>query len=269
MARRILVAIDSRELGARLLDVAARLAAGRKAELIGLYVEETEFLNAANLPFTKVFSPSGGGWQALEPHAMERALRSRASELQQELERLAVRWELPWSFRTERGGPGEHVIAAAGGAELVVLGRSNRGGPARLGRTARRAVAECHVPVLVLGPDAELPVRVTAFYAGGEDVLEAARELSAVFARPLAVAVLADDTETADRLKKQAMAWLQERKLNAAMQVVNPNDRHALNLALSGRSPGLSVVPAGGGEGGTDLDALLDVLEGPVLVIRS
>jgi nucleotide-binding universal stress UspA family protein len=268
MARRILVAIDSRELGTRLLDVAARLAAGRKAEIIGLYVEETEFLNAANLPFTKVFSPSGGGWQALEPHAMERALRSRASELQQELARLAARWELPWSFRTERGGPGEHVIAAAVGAELVVLGRSNRGGPARLGRTARRAVAECRVPVLVLGPDAEPPIRVTAFYAGGGDVLEAARELSAVFERPLEVAILADCTETAERLKGQATAWLQERKLNAAMRVVNPNDRHALNVTLRSRPPGLSVVPARGGEGETDLNTLLDVLEGPVLVIR-
>jgi nucleotide-binding universal stress UspA family protein len=180
MARRILVAFDSRELGTRLLDVAARLAAGRKAELHGLYVEETEFLHCAGLPFSKVLPPSGGGWRTLEPQAMERALRARGAELQRELARLAERWQLPWSFRTERGGPGECLISASAEAELVVLGRSSRGGPRRLGRTARRALAECRVPVLILAPDAEIPPRVTAFFTGDTNVLDAAREPAAV-----------------------------------------------------------------------------------------
>lgn len=268
MARRILVAIDSRELGTRLLDVAARLAAGRKAELIGLYVEETEFLHGAGLPFSKILPPSGDGWQTLDPAAMERALRARAGELQAELARQAARWQLPWSFRTERGGPGECVIAAASGAELVILGRSSRGGPTRLGRTARRAITECRVPVLILGPDADVPPRVTAFFTGETDVLEAGRELAAVFERPFEVAVLAPDDDTAQRLKQDAQKWLGGHRLAPSVRVVNPNEAGGPASALRGHPPGLSVVHARDGGPGAELDKLLGALQGPVLVLR-
>lgn len=268
MARRILVALDSPDRDARLLEAAARLAAGRRAELVGLFVEESDVVEAANFPFSKVLSPQGGGWRTLDPQAMERALRARARELEAALTRLAGRWQLQCSFRTERGGADECLIAAAGGAELVVLGRSRRRRSGYLGRTARRALRECQVNVLLLGDEVDMPARVTAFYAGAGGVLDAAEELAAAFARPLEVAVLAGDQATRERLRGEAAAWLHARGLPADVRVLDPGRPQALARAVHRRGPGLAVVAARDVEGAVDPEALLEALDGPVLVVR-
>lgn len=269
MARRILVALDSPDTGERLLEAAARLAAGRQAELVGLFIEESDFVEAANLPFSKVLSPRGGAWQALDPRAMERALRARARELEAALTELAGRWQVQYSFRTARGGADECLIAAAANAELVVLGRSRRGRAAYLGRTARRAVRECQVNVLVLGGERPAPARITAFYAGDAGVLAAAQELAAIFGRPLEVAVLAADHDAGERRRAEVEAWLHSHGVPAGIRVLDTARPQDLAQAVRGRDAGVAVISARASDGGIDLEALLDALDIPVLIVRT
>ena len=51
--RRILVALEAGESAPALLEAAANLAAGLHAELVGLFVEDRELLDAADLPVTR------------------------------------------------------------------------------------------------------------------------------------------------------------------------------------------------------------------------
>lgn len=268
MARRILVAVDSRDTGTRLLDVAARIAAARRAELIGLYVEESAFLNLADLPFSKAMRPQGGGWERLDPAQMERAFRARAEELNRELASLAGRHRLTWRFQTERGAPAECLMAAAGGAELVILGRGRRGRRAPLGSTARRAVRESSASVLVMGAEAAGPARVTAFYDGDPGVLEAADELARLYARPLEVAVLARDAAQRGNLDETATQWLRRHERPRRLRTLDAGDPDKVAAALREAGPGLAVVGATSEVGGTDLAAFMDRLDCPVLVVR-
>lgn len=268
MARRVLVGLEGQELCRSLLDVAARLAAQRRAELHGLFVEETEFLQAAGLPFSRTLSSSGRGWEAADPETMARALRARAAELNRQLEQIASQWQLPWSFRSERGPAGDWLLAATQQAELIVLGRSrrSRGGP--LGRAARRTATESRCSVLVMGPEAQLPSRITAFFDGDEHTLQAAEELARLFDRPLEVAVLAASTADTAKLRARAEAWLRTRQRPVTVRSFDAADPDRLAAAL-GRAPlGLAVIPAAAQPAGLDLGRLLDALSCPVLVVR-
>jgi len=268
MPRRILVALDSRDLSAQILEVATRLAAERQAELVALYVEDTTFLTAADLPFSKALRLQGGGWESLDPQVMERAFRARAQELRGELASRAARLRLAWTFQTTRGVPAQRLLEAAGEAELVVLGRSNRGRGARLGGTARRAVRECAASVLLVGGEGAVPQRVTAFFDGREPVLEAAAELTALHERPLEVAVLGGNDEQYAARAAQARTWLRAHGQPVHLRRLDSENPRKVAAALRESGPGLAVVGADSDIGEVDLAELLDELDCPVLVVR-
>ncbi|SDF83075.1 Universal stress protein family protein [Limimonas halophila] len=261
MAGRIVVAVDSPEPGARMLEAAARLAVRRRAELMGLYVEERAFLDLAGFPFSKTLRP-GGGWEAVDPATMQRAFETRAAELERELARLAERWRLRWRFQADRGVPAECLLASAQEADMLVLARSRSRQAPRAGSTARQALARSRIPVMILDPALSEPERVTAVFEGDERVLAAADDLARAYERPLevlAVPAAPDDTTRAEA----AAAWLHAR--GWPERVTRCETGRDLGATLAERAGGVTVV---GASDDGELATLVDAARGPVLVVR-
>ena len=267
--RRILVALDVSEQSRAALEAAARLAGGLNAELVGLFVEDSELLQVAELPVTRLVGARGTG--TLDPAMLRRAFRVQAAEAREALERTAERWQVKWSFRVTRGTIAEAVVAEAGAFDLVALGRTSRPAvrTAPLGATARRTAlaASCSVLVSRSGKRAGCPL--VALYEGGARALPLTAELSRVFACSLIVGVLAETPERAAALEAEAGAWLRETGLRGRVERVEAPEAAAIHDLVQQQDAGLLVVDQRGPLASKlNLEGLLETQDVPVLVLR-
>jgi nucleotide-binding universal stress UspA family protein len=183
VARRILVGMDASAASLDALAAAASLAARLGSYLTGLFVEDEDLLRLAGLPFGAILRTAGAGHEPLDRPSAEAELRAVASHVREALERAAASQRVEFSFRVVRGRVVREVLAAAEGADLVVLGaaghgRSGRGG---VGETARAAVQRAQSPVLLLAHGSRLGGAVVAVDDGspaGARAIAAARRLS-------------------------------------------------------------------------------------------
>ncbi len=169
--RRIAVALDCSPHSKASLGAAAELARQLNAELTGIYVEDINLLRMANLPFCHEIRMYTSESETFDISTLERSLKVQAKAAEQSLQRIAEDLMIKQSFRVSRGIVPEEVIAAAGEADLLVLGRSGRSPSCRkgLGSTARKALEEGKRPVLFIRPGfsaKEWPVLV--LYDGSE-----------------------------------------------------------------------------------------------------
>ena len=207
-ARRILVAIDASSASLDALEAAAALAARLGSELAGLFVEDEALLRLAALPFGDIVRSPGGDRERLDPVSVEAELRAVASHAREVLERTASSHRVTCSFRVTRGRVVPELLAAAEGADLVVLGSSGHGRSARgaVGDTARAAAVRAPTSVLLLSRGARLDDGIVAVDDGtpaGTRALAAAQRV-APEGRPPVIVCTSDaaDLALADALAR-------------------------------------------------------------------
>jgi nucleotide-binding universal stress UspA family protein len=148
---RILVTLDSSRSGQSALEAAALLAEAMEYELVGLFVEDSDLMTLASLPFSRQVLRSGV-IQNLDPDALQKELAAHASAARHAMQRVAVRHRLRWSFRSVRGDVGAAFTAAAAEVDILCVGRRS---PDRYRRTPlgnpMRMALERRSPVLVAG----------------------------------------------------------------------------------------------------------------------
>jgi len=272
--QRILVAIDASRHSLAALEAGADLAAHLEAELVGLFVEDTNLLRLAELPFAQEVGTFSANRRWLDPEQVERQLRAQAERTRRALAAQAERTQVHWSFEVTRGIVAAAVLTAAAEADLVILGRASHGaGTAKgLGSTARAVVfgATCtalvisqgrglRLPVLVLYDGSRLGLKALAVAAGlvrGEDL-------------HLVIFVLARGLKSAQRAKRRAADWLEERDLVAHYRIWIKPGVAALVEMIQRKGCGTLVLPAQS----TLLDGeailtLLDELDLPTLLVR-
>lgn len=168
--RRILVGLDASPASLDALGAAASLARRLGAELAGLFVEDEALLRLASFPFAGIVRVPSGRPEALDRAQVEAQLRSLAAHAREALARAASGPPSRWTFRVARGDVVSEVLAAAGDADLLVLGAGGHGrsGRGRVGETARAAAARAAISVLLLRPGAHLAEAVVAVDDGSE-----------------------------------------------------------------------------------------------------
>jgi hypothetical protein len=129
--RRIAVALDASPHSLRGLAIAAGIAAALRAELEGVFVEDTELIRPAGLPFLRELRIATLCESSLDPERLQRELRAAARGVRERLERTAGELGLAWSFRVWRGDLEAEILGAACDAELFALGRIGRFAPLR------------------------------------------------------------------------------------------------------------------------------------------
>ncbi|MEW6646584.1 MAG: universal stress protein [Pseudomonadota bacterium] len=121
--RHILLALDSAQ-DASALELAAQLAALLQGTLQGVFVENSDLLRLAQLPFAHEIALNSAAIRRLETAQLERDLRAQAEQVRRLLESQAQQYRVEWTFRIERGAL-TTTLAASGGTDVVMLGRSN------------------------------------------------------------------------------------------------------------------------------------------------
>jgi len=204
--RRVVLALDPSADHIAAVHEAAALAARLGAELSAVFVEDRGLLGAAAHPFVRCFSAGNLGWREFGVADMEGAYRALAEKARAATEEAAGNRKLHWSFTIVRGEVEASALAAAGEADLVVLGAGMDRLRAGAGRTklAWRQTARARRSVLVLRPETETP-RIVALYDGTDGAgraLQAARHLGDP--GNLRIVMTARDEPTARQLESQA-----------------------------------------------------------------
>lgn len=118
---RIVLAIKGSSEAVRLLAEATDLARSLRAELAGLFVEETDLLRIAGLPMAREIGVTTGDIRDIEPVTTARLLQRQAEAVRNLVAQTAASLDLPWSFRVTRGNIVEAALTAATASDLVML----------------------------------------------------------------------------------------------------------------------------------------------------
>jgi nucleotide-binding universal stress UspA family protein len=201
--RRIIMALDTASSVLPAIEAAAGLALGLNAELAGLFIEDERLLRFAGLPFAREFGFASARSRPLAPAAVERALRAQAEQLRRLLAEMAERLSIAWTLEVVRGEVPRSVLARAGAADLLVLGRSEYAWPGE----KRRADPAQRFPSLAARP-------VAVVFDGSATALRAlltGRTLAEVTGSELIVLVAAAGAERFKELRQQAAQHLSGR----------------------------------------------------------
>ncbi len=255
--RRVIIALDPEAQCMAALEAAARLAAQRGAELVGLFVEDSALIDAAALPMTHNIRRSDSAEEAVDARRMEQGLRVWAARAEAMLKATAARWRVQSSFRVARGEVAERLLAEAGDCELLALGTvGRRSAGTRLGGTARRIArgAKCSVMVMRCEGLRHRPVMV--LYEGAARVLAMGAELADLHGCPLEVLAVGADDAAAEAAEATAADWLAAHGVAATVHGHAGDEAQAIYALLSDRSPNAIIVDRRGA-----LGRLIDIAE--------
>lgn len=118
---RIIVAVDLLRIQYQALEIGARLALYRRAELTVLFIESVELQRAAELPFVREVDRLSATLQPFGPERLERLWQQRLQEVERWLAELRARMSLPGRLRVEAGRYPETALEWSGDSDLLVL----------------------------------------------------------------------------------------------------------------------------------------------------
>ncbi len=192
--RRIAVTIDAFGLSTQALEQAVRLAKLMNAQLEGIFIEDIDLLQVAELPFLREVRTVSRSEDAINLVRIEQEFRALARRAERMLSQQAEQNDVSWSFRIWRGSIDADVLAADVEADVFALTRLG----AALSRSRAIATPSTTVSVLFSGSEAS------------RRALETAVSLAADPPKQLSVVIPADDDESMRRLQLAASHQLGE-----------------------------------------------------------
>jgi nucleotide-binding universal stress UspA family protein len=272
--RRILVAADSSAQGRAALQAAADLGTWLHADIEGLFVEDINLVNLADLSVGRELGLITGTARPFDRGSVEARMQAEAAQARRALAALAKRARVQSSFRVVRGRVESEVITASVEGDLLVLGVfSGSVGPRpRPGPMALAAARAAPRSVLLLRPGARVTGKALVAYDGSKGAglaLQAGARLAGKAAGRLTVLLIAEDSAGADALQARITAdplveslgprFLRAPKLDLDTMIRMADDVGAGILVLSADNSVLS---------GDGYGRLLEQIGCPVLFVR-
>lgn len=187
--RRVLFRLSLLHLDFSQLEIAARLASERRAELIALCVENMELLRSSQLPFSGQIGLATGRRLPWREDQLERQMTRMGHRLRDHLDRFARQQPLRWTMVLENELSAS-LPALSSADELLVVSRaliSNKGRPAAPAPTGNPP-GDGKGPVLLLAQRPG-PVRFVIALVASPDrdrrLLAAAETMARLTGKPL------------------------------------------------------------------------------------
>jgi nucleotide-binding universal stress UspA family protein len=270
--RRILVALDASPHSLAALDVAVDLAAQLGAEVEGLFVEDINLLNLADLPMARELVVYASHPRRLDRVRMAEQLHVQARMARKALEQLAEKAQVPWSFRVARGVIVAELLAAAEEMDLILLGRTGWSNRRRVGSTTIAVATQAGRHTLIIRRGAHLGFPVGIVYDGSahaQKALSMAVDLLRYQEGYLIVIIKAADFDAAHQLQAQISAWVRQRNLHAHFRWLVGEELTGLDSLIKEEGCGILVLPA---ElevlQGDRLQPILDRVQCPVFLVH-
>ncbi|MDZ7759178.1 MAG: universal stress protein [Desulfovermiculus sp.] len=272
---RILVPLDASENSLTALNTAAELAAALNAELEGLFVEDINLLQLCEFPFAREVSFLAPKFRRIDRAETERQLRIQAQRLQKILSDVAGRFHVPWKFRVTRGGVPAEVLAATENADLTILGRSgwSMTGRRQMGSTVRTVVRQGRGMTLIIQQGMRFQPPVQVVFTGSslsEKAMILALDLGRKKEIPVVVLV-AGEPENQEKLQERTRELIAGQGGRASLQILpRALDLRQIDQAVRLHGPGPLFIPCEEPQlHGDELQALVDSVQNPVLLVRS
>jgi len=272
--RRIVVAMDASAHSQAALEAAITMATRFGAQLQGLYVEDVNVLRIAGLPNAHEFGIHSARWRRVTAGDVERQLRVRSREVQEEFQRLTARAAVLGTFHVARGTVDIEIRAAAAQADMLVVGRVGWSQLRRrqVGSTARALCGAAETDVIaVLHAGTRIDPPLMVVWHGG-DPSERTLALAAGLATgttPIELLAVAQDDvqlETAELALDKALAELG--LANRRHRMVLPS---SADLVQAARVFGAGTLLAPGCLACLEEDGLVSLLsqvDVPILLVR-
>ncbi len=248
---RIIISVDCGGFNISIMETAVILASRLQANLCGLFIEDTELLQLANLPFTREITLNTALSRDLSSRSIERNLNAVAAQMRQVLEEMSELSHVGCSFRTVRGPRLESVIRESEDYQLILMTPKKR-----LTEDRDRTVST----------DRSRPV--VLFYDGSLQAHRAVRVIKSMNAeaamRPLLVLTTSQSKE--DEVLEQLPPGKYQVK---CLHVDEYNIINIINV-VKAHSPGLVILPLENillKQGG-EVRRLLDVLSCLLILVR-
>jgi len=250
---RVVVTLETSAAGRSALEVAVRLATALNAELEGVFVEDTELLELAALPFLREIKAHSLSEERLSIERMQRDLRALARQAERMLAEATAALGGGVSFRIWRGRIALDSLHDQLAADVLSLARGGPWNPLRW-NSPTRAGGVALVQVL------------TGAIERADATLDVAARLAASLEVPVRVLVPADEP-ACETLKQKAIA----RFAGGTLPVTFFEVADAAALANTLRGSNDTVLIVAGNDplfGAGKLAACLDTLRCPIVMLR-
>lgn len=210
--RRIAITLDAFKVSPEALEQAVRLAERMGAQLEGIFVEDIDLIQLAELPFLREVRSASRSEVAIDLTRMEQELRALARRAERLLSEQAARHNVAWSFRIWRGSIDSDLLAADIEADVFALTRLG----AELMRIPALRLRTTGVSVVFTGSEASMRALDTAMKLAADPqkdlsiLLPAADDDEVEHLRGLAAEQLGDSARAAhfDRMTDGSLADL-------------------------------------------------------------
>jgi len=266
--RRVLVALDPCDVDPADFEASARLAAGLDAELVALFVEDSDLIAAADLPVTHLIPAGCRQLASLDAGAMRRSFRAAEGRAREHLSDAAERWHLDWSFEVTEVRHAAETMARLKREDFLALA-STAGRRAVISRRSAAVHAErAPCPVMLLRCDGRRGQPVSVLYEGEESTLVLGRDLARVYDSPLLVLVAGECEAALAEREGEAGRWLGATGTAGVAQRITARDSQGIGRLLCEVDAGLVVVDHRATVGGRlDIDILANETRASIVVL--
>jgi len=243
---RISVALDCSPHSRASLVAAAEIAALLHAELLGFFVEDINLIRMAELPFCQEIHIHTARSEPLDTLKLERLLRLQAKEAYDLFRKTALRFGLPYTFRTLRGPVPSEVLTAALESDLLALGRSGRTPVCRkgLGSTAKKAVENATTNILLAHSGVKPDGPILVVFDGSRGSIRALETACSIASakNTLHIFLIANTESASLRLKEKTLSIIGDWKEKVELHVLPWTDSTMLAQCIHMTDPGLIVL---------------------------
>lgn len=273
--RRIQVVLDASVQDNITIQAAVHLAAMLRAELQGLFIQDSALMRFADLPIAKEVISYSASERSMDRARLEKDLESQAKRINREIAQLAGQQKVRWSFVTVRGYNESEVLDATERADLLIVHRKTGCtlvSHDQLGSTALMMATKSKRTVLILEQQVSLeqPLFVLVEEAeSGINALKVAVRLSKRNHRRLIVLIHADSLTVFEGLQKEMQDWLLARGRGAEFSWLRKLEIPILSHKLWQEGGGVLVVAADARLlKQTPLAQLINQLQLPLVLVR-
>lgn len=247
--RRVLVLLDSHTPQETAVDAVASISAGKRAEMLGLFVEDIRLVDLAKLPCAREIAADAAEVRSLNLEHIEQQFRSQGRRLRAQFEAAARRVRIRHSFQVVRGKIPEEVIRFGAGYDALVINHS---------RNLIRAESHARQMIQALiseGP--ETLVFVQERWPSGRNVLvlfDATEEawaalrlgLTVAYADRLALTVLlVEPRDQTTGLREEVEAALLEETAVAKIRTISSTSLGELTRVVATEDARVMILPGG------------------------
>lgn len=260
--KRIVVTLGTGESNRSVLEAAVQLAATLGAELEGIFIEDSDLMRLADLPFTREVRPWPSPVESLSVERLQRELRAMARQAEHMLEQTVAETGVSWSFRVWRGSATSESLARTFEADVLSLGRTSSRvhHKARMHPLSRRKSVRYSVSSInVLFTDSEQGARA----------LVAACQLAKHLNVQLIVLLAENNAEQIRGLEKAATEIIESNSMNAQFTVLSDADVSSLVRTVNAKDNTVLIAEASHPLlQNENIDQCLETLSSPLLLVR-